>query len=169
MTETALRQQLKTRPDAISTAGANYLEARIQGARSWLMRASIGCPKTNESIPMHRARPTAAAQPGLCLDKDYDYKEPRARAVALGCTLHLRSRGEEAKEPKHKPSVRVQTRVRFIGDWLAKEHESLSFCAARSARGERVVHAVRDLRRSCHLAHPEAPGAREGTALDFGT
>jgi hypothetical protein len=45
---------------------------------------------------------------GLCLDKGYDYKEPRALAVALGFTLHLRSRGEEAKELKRKPGVRAR-------------------------------------------------------------
>jgi putative transposase len=64
--------------------------------------------ETIESIPVHRPRPTATDPQGLCLDKGYDYKEPRALAAALGFTLHLRSRGEEAKELKRKPGVRAR-------------------------------------------------------------
>lgn len=64
--------------------------------------------ETIESIPVRRPRPTLADPQGLCLDKGYDYAEPRALAVALGFTLHLRSRGEEAKELKRKPGVRAR-------------------------------------------------------------
>src|SRR5665213_2471575 len=64
--------------------------------------------ETIESIPVRRPRPTATDPQGLCLDKGYDYKEPRALAVALGFTLHLRSRGEEAKELNRKPGVRAR-------------------------------------------------------------
>ena len=64
--------------------------------------------ETIESIPVRRPRPTATDPQGLCLDKGYDYKEPRALAIALGFTLHLRTRGEEAKELKRKPGVRAR-------------------------------------------------------------
>jgi putative transposase len=38
----------------------------------------------------------------MCLDKGYDFNEVRELAKEFGFTLHLRSRGEEAKEIKRK-------------------------------------------------------------------
>jgi putative transposase len=54
------------------------------------MRATV------EAVAVKRPRPTQKRSQHLCLDKGYDYAEPRALAEAFGFTLHLRSRGEEA-------------------------------------------------------------------------
>ena len=53
--------------------------------------------ETLEAIPVERPKPTAEGPQGLCLDKGYDYDEPRALAVEFGFTLHLRTRGEEVQ------------------------------------------------------------------------
>jgi len=64
--------------------------------------------ETLDTIPVPRPRPTKAAPQGLCLDKGYDYKEPRAIGGAFGFTLHVRSRGEERKGLERKPGVRAR-------------------------------------------------------------
>ena len=54
------------------------------------MRATLA------AIPVPRPRPTRRRPQHLCLDKGYDYDEPRALAEEFAFTLHLRCRGEEA-------------------------------------------------------------------------
>jgi transposase len=58
-------------------------------------------------VPVRRPEPTRAAPQNLCLDKGYDYKEPRMIAGAL-FTLHLRSRGEEKRELAPKSGVKAR-------------------------------------------------------------
>lgn len=64
--------------------------------------------ETVESIPVPRPKPTRRKPQGLCLDKGYDYDEVRELAAAFGYTLHLRTRGEEARALKR--SVRYKAR-----------------------------------------------------------
>ena len=64
--------------------------------------------ETVDSIPLKRPRPTAAHPQGMCLDKGYDYNEVREIGVAFGFTLHIRCRGEEAKELKRSVGVRAR-------------------------------------------------------------
>ena len=49
------------------------------------------------AVPSERREPVPSgkAPQHLCLDKGYDYQEPRDLAVEFGFTLHLRTRGEE--------------------------------------------------------------------------
>ena len=47
-------------------------------------------PKTMPGRPQH-----------LCLDKGYDYAEPREIAAEFGFTLHLRTRGEDVAAKRH--------------------------------------------------------------------
>src|SRR4029450_13509334 len=61
--------------------------------------------ETLEAIPVERPEPTPEAPQGLCLDKGYDYDEPRALALEFGFTLHLRTRGEEIRA-KREPGTR---------------------------------------------------------------
>jgi len=68
------------------------LAALIDGANRndhKLMRQTI------EAIPVERPQPTPDQPQNLCLDKGYDYNEPRALAEEFSFTLHLRTRGEE--------------------------------------------------------------------------
>ena len=51
--------------------------------------------QTIEAIPIERPEPAPRHKQHLCLDKGYDYQEPRDLAAEFGFTLHLRTRGEE--------------------------------------------------------------------------
>ncbi len=53
--------------------------------------------QTLESIPVKRPRPSRHRPQNLCLDKGYDYDEVRDLAKEFQFTVHIRSRGEEAK------------------------------------------------------------------------
>ena len=53
--------------------------------------------QTIESIPVKRPRPSRHRPQNLCLDKGYDYDEVRDLAKEFQFTVHIRSRGEEAK------------------------------------------------------------------------
>ena len=71
-------------PLGLALAGANRNDHK-------LMRETI------EAMPVERPAPSSDAPQGLCLDKGYDYDEPRALAVEFSFTLHLRTRGEEVQ------------------------------------------------------------------------
>jgi len=55
---------------------------------------------TLEGIQAQRPDPTPRKPQGLCLDKGYDYNEPRELVKEFGFTAHIRSRGEEAQAAK---------------------------------------------------------------------
>jgi putative transposase len=64
--------------------------------------------ETLESIPVKRPKPTKKAPQGLCLDKGYDYDEPRDLAKEFRYTLHLRTRGEEAQAIKREAGFKAR-------------------------------------------------------------
>lgn len=64
--------------------------------------------RTLESFELERPKPSAAHPQRLCLDKGYDYAEVRQIVAEFGFTLHLRSRGEEAKPIKRKARHRAR-------------------------------------------------------------
>jgi putative transposase len=72
-------------PLAVVIAGANTNDHK-------LMRQTL------EAIATARPEPSPEAPQNLCLDKGYDYDEPRALAREFAFTLHLRTRGEEMRE-----------------------------------------------------------------------
>ena len=78
-------------PLAVVVAGANTNDHK-------LMRQAL------EALATARPQPTPETPQNVCLDKGYDYDEPRALAQEFAFTLHLRTRGEELRE-----------RVRHIG------------------------------------------------------
>ena len=53
---------------------------------------------TVSSVPIRRPRSKHYHPQGICLDKGYDYPFIRRLARFFGFTLHLRSRGEEARD-----------------------------------------------------------------------
>ncbi len=75
------------------------LSIAVDGANRHDMKMSR---KTLESIKTKRPKPTKKRKQNLCLDKGYDFNEVRELAKEFEFTLHLRSRGEEAKEIKKK-------------------------------------------------------------------
>ena len=57
---------------------------------------------TLDGLGAERPRPTRRRRQHLCLDKGYDYAEPRRLAAQFGFTLHLRTRGEEVKTKRRR-------------------------------------------------------------------
>lgn len=81
-------------PVGLTVAGANCNDHKL-------------LEETIASIPVPRPKPTRRDPQNLCLDKGYDYKEPKMIAGAL-FTLHVRSRGEEQKQLVRKPGVQAR-------------------------------------------------------------
>lgn len=63
---------------------------------------------TLEDIQVERPEATPSKPQGLCMDKGYDYDEPRALAREFGFTAHVRSRGEEAQAIKRKAGEKAR-------------------------------------------------------------
>jgi transposase len=74
--------------------------------------------QTLKAIPVRRPRPTRRRPQHLCLDKGFDYDEPRALAEGFGFTLHLRSRGEEAWAKRHARAKARRCVVERTHSWL---------------------------------------------------
>jgi putative transposase len=67
--------------------------------------------ETVRSVPVRRPHPRLSRAQGMCLDKGYDYDEVRTLARTFGFTLHLRTRGEEARAIKRRaPSLPMRVR-----------------------------------------------------------
>ena len=61
---------------------------------------------TLESIAVERPEPTRHQPQNICMDKGYDYPEVHELLQEWGYTIHIRSRGEEAKRRKQVPRYR---------------------------------------------------------------
>ena len=91
------------------------LGAVIEGANRndhKLMRPTL------EAIPIKRPKPTRRQPQHLCLDKGFDYDEPRALAAEFGFTLHLRTRGEEVRAKRHARAKARRWVVERTHSWL---------------------------------------------------
>jgi transposase len=64
--------------------------------------------ETIESSPVKRPQPTPDTPQGMCLDKGDDDEAVRALLAEVGCTAHLRGRGEEAKALKQETGFRAR-------------------------------------------------------------
>jgi putative transposase len=73
---------------------------------------------TLAAIPVARPAPMSDEPQRLCLDKGYDYDEPRALAEEFGFTLHLRTRGEEAQAKRHVGAKARRWVVERTHSWL---------------------------------------------------
>lgn len=71
------------------------------------MSVTVVASQTIENIAMQRLMPNSEAPQNLCLDKGYDYDEPRDLAAEFGFTLHLRRRGEESAA-KHCAGIKAR-------------------------------------------------------------
>jgi putative transposase len=94
-TKRSLLTDAKGIPLAVAVGGANRNDHKL--AR-----------ETLEQIEAERPRPSAKKCQNLCLDKGYDYPEVRQLAEEFKFTLHLRSRGEEARELKHAAQTKAR-------------------------------------------------------------
>jgi transposase len=113
------------------------LGAAIDGANRndhKLMRPTL------EAIPVRRPKPTRRRPQHLCLDKGFDYDEPRALAREFGFTLHLRTRGEEVRA---KRRARARARgwvVERTHSWLHRFRSILIRWAKRPANYLAFLH-----------------------------
>ena len=73
---------------------------------------------TLDAIAVPRPKPTRKRPQHLCLDKGFDYDEPRALADEFAFTLHLRSRGEEAWAKRHARAKARRWVVERTHSWL---------------------------------------------------
>ena len=63
---------------------------------------------TLDSVPIPRLTPGPETPQGMCLDKGYDYGEVRRTLAEFGFTVHIRSRGEEAKAIKRAAGFKAR-------------------------------------------------------------
>jgi transposase len=82
-------------PVGLAVAGANVNDFK-------LLRETV------ESVPVARPKPTRQKPQNLCLDKGYDYQEPRELVEAFKFTAHIKARGEEAKAIKRRAGFRAR-------------------------------------------------------------
>jgi transposase len=107
-------------PLSICVDGANRNDHK-------LMRETI------EAIMTERPAPSDEARQHLCLDKGYEYNEPRDLATEFGFTLHLRTRGEET-DAKHRAGTKARRWVvERTHSWMNRFRRSLVRWERKSA------------------------------------
>jgi len=123
------------RPWAGKKTGPNPTDRGKQGVKRSLLTDGCGIPlsitidganrndhklmrETLELIPVERPDPTRCQPQHLCLDKGYDYDEPRELAEAFAFTLHLRTRGEETWAKRHAKAKARRWVVERTHSWL---------------------------------------------------
>jgi transposase len=92
-------------PLAVAVDGANRNDHKM-------MRQTI------EAMPIERPEPAPRRKQHLCLDKGYDYQEPRDLAAEFGFTLHLRTRGEETTAKRKTRAKARRWVVERTHSWL---------------------------------------------------
>lgn len=61
-----------------------------------------------DSLPGPRPKPSRDHPQGMCLEKGYDFDEVRRTLDEFGFTVHIRSRGEEAKAIKREAGIKAR-------------------------------------------------------------
>ena len=96
--------------------------------------------QTLEAIPVHRPRPHPKAPQHICLDKGFDYAEPRRLAEEFGFTLHLRTRREEAAAKRHTNAKARRWVVERTHSWLNRFRSILIRWAKKPANYLALLH-----------------------------
>jgi putative transposase len=96
--------------------------------------------ETLEAIPIERPEPTRRRPQHLCLDKGFDYDEPRALAEEFGFTLHLRTRGEEVRAKRHARAKARRWVVERTHSWLHRFRSILIRWAKKPANYLALLH-----------------------------
>jgi putative transposase len=96
--------------------------------------------QTIEAIPIQRPKPTRRRPQHLCLDKGFDYDEPRALAKEFGFTLHLRTRGEEINAKRHAGAKARRWVVERTHSWLNRFRSILIRWAKKPANYLALLH-----------------------------
>lgn len=96
--------------------------------------------ETLEALPVHRPRATRRRPQRLCLDKGFDYDEPRALAREFGFTLHLRTRGAEAEAQRRAGARARRWVVERTHSWLHRFRSILIRWAKKPANYLALLH-----------------------------
>ena len=99
-----------------------------------LMRATV------EAVAVKRPQPTRRRPQHLCLDKGYDYAEPRALVDEFAFTLHLRTRSEEAWAKRHARAKARRWVVERTHSWLNRFRAILIRWAKKPANYLALLH-----------------------------
>jgi putative transposase len=116
-------------PLAVVIGGANRNDHK-------LMRQTL------EAVPVERPAPTGEVPQNLCLDKGYDYKEPRALAQEFGFTLHLRTSGEEAHAKQHGGARARRWVIERTHSWFNRFRGILTRWSKKPANHLAMLHFV---------------------------
>jgi hypothetical protein len=73
---------------------------------------------TIEALAVACSHPSAQRPQHLCLDKGYDYQEPRALASEFGFTLPLRTRGEQVEAKRQAGAKARRWVVERSHSWM---------------------------------------------------
>lgn len=95
--------------------------------------------QTLRGLVVRRPRPTKDRPQGLCLDKGYDYPETRKTARHFRLTLHLRTRGEEAKAKRRGAKARRWV-VERAHSWLNRFRRLLVRWEKKASNYEAMLH-----------------------------
>jgi len=95
---------------------------------------------TIEAIPIERPAPTPRRKQHLCLDKGYDYQEPRDLAATFGFTLHLRTRGEQVGAKRKARAKARRWVVERTHSWLNRFRAILIRWTKKSANYLALLH-----------------------------
>ena len=104
-TKRSLLTHARGTPLYVVVAGANRNDHKLMA-------------ETLEAVPVKRPQPTPDEPQHLCLDKGYDYQEPRDLVEAFGFTLHLRTRGEEIAGKREAGKTARRCVVERPHSWL---------------------------------------------------
>jgi putative transposase len=117
----------KTGPNPTDRGKRGVKRSLLTDGRGVPLGAVIGGANRNDhklmrqtlaAVPLRRPKPTRRQPQHLCLDKGFDYDEPRALAREFGFTLHLRTRGEEAWAKRHAQAKARRWVVERTHSWL---------------------------------------------------
>ena len=126
--------------------------------------------QTLEAIPLRRPKPTRRQPQHLCLDKGFDYQEPRLLAAEFGFTLHLRSRGEEAWAKRHAGARARRWVVERTHSWLNRFRSILIRWAKKPANYLALLHfalAIITWRHALPDLASRPTGIRSNTTVAF--
>ena len=114
-------------PIGVAIAGANRND-------HLLMRDTL------DAMGVERPRPTRRHKQHLCLDKGYDYADPRRLAAEFGFTLHLRTRGEEAEAKRHRNGKARRWVVEASHSWTNRFRDLLIRWCKKPENYRALVH-----------------------------
>jgi len=99
------RGKIGTKRSGLTDGGGIPMGLAVEGAN----RHDVTMVEaTLTRLPLERPTPTPAQPPGMCRDKGDDDDEVRELRTALGCTAHMRARGEAAKALTQEAGVKAR-------------------------------------------------------------